>query len=59
MTRNHFKRLWAMALCAAVAAGAATQASATLRLSLDECLRIALSENPTVKVADMEINRVD
>ena len=48
-----------MALCAAVAAGAATQASATLRLSLDECLRIALSENPTVKVADMEINRVD
>lgn len=48
-----------MALCAAVAAGAATQASATLRLTLDECLRIALSENPTVKVADMEINRVD
>ncbi len=59
MTRNHFKRLWAVALCAAVAAGAATQASATLRLTLDECLRIALSENPTVKVADMEINRVD
>lgn len=59
MTRNHFKRLWAVALCAAVAAGAATQASAALRLTLDECLRIALSENPTVKVADMEITRVD
>lgn len=28
-------------------------------LSLDECLRIALSENPTVKVADMEIQRMD
>lgn len=59
MTRNHFKRLWAVALCAAVSAGAATQASAALRLTLDECLRIALSENPTVKVADMEITRVD
>ncbi len=59
MTRNHFKRLWAVALCAAVAAGATTHASATLRLTLDECLRIALSENPTVKVADMEITRVD
>ncbi len=29
------------------------------RLSLDECLTIALSENPTVKVADMEVTRVD
>lgn len=31
----------------------------TLRLSLDECVRIALSDNPTVKVAEMEIQRVD
>lgn len=28
-------------------------------LSLDDCLTIALTENPTVKVADMEITRVD
>ncbi|MCH5221083.1 MAG: TolC family protein [Muribaculaceae bacterium] len=28
-------------------------------LSLDDCLRIALSENPTVKVADMEVQRMD
>ncbi len=28
-------------------------------LTLDDCLRIALSENPTVKVADMEIERLD
>lgn len=28
-------------------------------LSLDECLRIALSENPTVRVADMEVQRMD
>lgn len=30
-----------------------------LNLSLDDCLGIALNENPTVKVADMEITRVD
>ena len=30
-----------------------------MRLSLDECLRIALSENPTIKVAEMEITKVD
>lgn len=36
-------------------AGARAQAA----LSLDDCLRIALSENPTVKVADMEIERTD
>lgn len=27
--------------------------------SLDDCLRIALSDNPTVKVADMEVKRMD
>lgn len=31
----------------------------TVSLTLDECLRIALNENPTIKVADMEIERVD
>ncbi len=31
----------------------------TLNLTLDECLKIALNENPTIKVADMEIERVD
>ena len=30
-----------------------------LPLSLDQCIRIALSENPTVKVDSMEIERVD
>lgn len=28
-------------------------------LTLDDCLGIALSENPTVKVADMEVTRMD
>ncbi len=37
----------------------AQSASDTLTLTLDECLRIALNENPTIKVADMEIERVD
>ncbi|MDR1652409.1 MAG: TolC family protein [Prevotellaceae bacterium] len=31
----------------------------TTRLSLDDAIRIALSENPTVKVANREIERVD
>lgn len=30
-----------------------------LVLSREECLKIALSDNPTVKVADMEVTRVD
>lgn len=30
-----------------------------LALSLDSCIAIALSENPTVRVADMEIERMD
>lgn len=31
----------------------------TLVLSLDQCITIALNENPTIKIADMEIERVD
>ncbi|MFI3240342.1 MAG: TolC family protein [Bacteroidales bacterium] len=31
----------------------------TLTLTLDQCVEIALSDNPTIKVADMEIERVD
>ncbi|MDE6715258.1 MAG: TolC family protein, partial [Muribaculaceae bacterium] len=34
-------------------------AADTLLLSLDECIEIALDKSPTVKVADMEIKRVD
>lgn len=39
-----------------IAAAAEGQPS---KLSLDDCLRIALSESPTIKVAEMEVQRVD
>lgn len=33
--------------------------SDTIALSLEQCITIALSDNPTIKVADMEIKRMD
>ena len=39
--------------------GGVLGAHAQLALSLDECIRIALNENPTIKVQEMEITRVD
>lgn len=51
-----------LALAIASPAGAFSQettVSDTLALSLDKCIAIALNENPTIKVADMEIKRVD
>lgn len=43
----------------AQAAAAPSDSTSTPVLTLDECLGIALNENPTVKVADMEVKRVD
>ena len=57
---NH-KMLLALALSVAtlgVKAQNATSTGDTLRLSADDCVKIALSTNPTIKVADMEITRV-
>ncbi|MDE7376325.1 MAG: TolC family protein [Muribaculaceae bacterium] len=57
-------RLFAF-VCVAVAcltAGAAAPTDTLTQgpvLTLDDCLRIALSDNPTVKVADMEVERMD
>ena len=40
-------------------AHAQTSTSAPISLSLDQCIRIALNDNPTVKVDSMEIERVN
>lgn len=47
-----------VAVVSLVALWAPLQAQDTLKLTLDEALEIALSENLTVKVADMEITKV-
>ncbi len=59
---NHQPLLKLLSLLVAMAAtlcAGAQEAATPMRLSLDECLRIALSENPTIKVAEMEITKVD
>lgn len=57
------KILLTAALTAALfTSGASAQESAPkreLNLSLDSCISIALSENPSIRVADMEIRRMD
>lgn len=46
-------------LCVCFAAAGLFGASAQLRLTLPEALDLALSENPTVKVAELEVQRYD
>lgn len=46
-------------LCLIFAAAGALCASAQLRLSLDEALELALSENPTIRIAELEVERFD
>ncbi|MDR2893951.1 MAG: TolC family protein [Alistipes sp.] len=57
------KFLGTAALCVLLGIGAAgaqeTEQTGTLELDLAGALEIALSENPTVKVADMEVERID
>ena len=49
----------AIAVPTCVSAQETAAATDTLVLTLDQCIEIALDENPTIKVADMEIKRVD
>ncbi len=51
--------LLSSALAFAAFASAQTASTDTLSLSVDQCVAIALDENPTIKIADMEITRVD
>ncbi len=56
----HYKSLINKMLVLMVAVTSAlTASSQTLNVTLDECIRIALNDNPTIIVADMEIERVD
>lgn len=56
-----FNRLRAVMATVAAVAGMTVMAAPadTLTLSLDTCIAIALSDNPTIRVADMEIQRMD
>ena len=51
--------LLSSALAFSAFASAQTASTDTLSLSVDQCVAIALDENPTIKIADMEITRVD
>lgn len=45
--------------CFAVCAAAQISPTDSVTLSLDDCVQIALTESPTIKVADLDIARVD
>ena len=47
------------ALASSTLKAQSTAASDTVMLSVDDCVKIALNENPTIKIADMEITRID
>ncbi len=48
-----------LAAACLLAAGPAALVAQPLELNLDEAVALALSENPTVKIADMEVERYD
>ncbi len=56
----HYKSLIKkMLVLVMVASSTMTINSQALNVTLDECIRIALNDNPSIIVADMEIKRVD
>ena len=58
MNMKKFHLMIVLAAFAMASPLAKAQTADTLRLSADDCVRIALSTNPTIKVADMEVTRV-
>lgn len=53
------KVIFSSALLLAPASSFAQQSADTLRLSREECQSIALQENPTIKIANLEISKTD
>lgn len=51
------KKILMLCLGALIAAGAYAQTPATVSLDLRKAIEIALDENPTIKIADLEIQR--
>ena len=58
MRRTKFTK-FLVAVVAAVAVSAPSWGQETLNLTLEDALKVALSENNTVKVADMEVTRTE
>ncbi len=59
MGYTHHLLAASMALLPIAAQAQTTAPADTIPLSLDQCITIALDQSPTIKVADMEIQRVD
>ena len=55
----YLKKLFKIAFVAVVMTATSYAGAETLNVTLDDCIRIALSDNPSIIVADMEIQRVD
>lgn len=56
----YFKKLFKITLVVVALIATSTSGKAeTAKVTLDDCIRIALSDNPSIIVADMEIQRVD
>lgn len=56
---NQLKSSIITAIITAMTAPALVASAESLTLSREQCVEIALQENPTIKVADLEVKRVD
>lgn len=59
MRKKNCLGLCAMAILLCIGKSATAQSTDSITLSLDQAITIALSENPTIIVSDMEIKRTD
>ena len=59
MRKKNCLGLCAVAIFLCIGKSATAQSTDSITLSLDQAITIALSENPTIIVSDMEIKRTD